>query len=474
MIQRKLHVATSVAILSAMAAACSAGNGVDESATTSESIGVGVYNFGAMANPGSCLDVAGGGTADGTNVQEWLCNGTGAQSIRIEDIGGGLARLVNTSSGKCIDVAGNGDADGTNVHLWTCNGTGAQAFRIEDVGGSNVRIVDAKNGKCIDVAGAGRADGTNVQLWSCNGSAAQLWHLAAIGGGNAPAPTPSPTPAPPAPPAPAPPPAPGGGGGAWTDLPPRGDGVWVRVKNACAFPLWIHGEGNSAVLQPDDASLAPGASRDYVAPKEWTAARVTAFTDGPRQGEVEKAEMTLTGGVLNYNVTYVDWVGLPLAIQGVGGNCNAAQHTTGCYAKESAINAGCPEGFLREGKKCLSARTYCLNPVHQGEAYCHALDGAIASCAGCKKASTPEVYACSGAYAEEPRMCAALNRGLTSDPDNANASLYYKNGPYNTYSKWVHEVCPDIYAFSYDDWQSHGGFRACSGSELRITFCPGG
>jgi hypothetical protein len=71
-------------------------------------------------------------------------------------------------------------------------------------------------------------------------------------------------------------------------------------------------------------------------------------------------------------------------------------------------------------------------------------------------------------------MCAALNRGMTRDPDNANASLYYKNPPYNTYSKWVHDVCPDIYAFSYDDWQSHGGFRACSGNELRITFCPSG
>ena len=40
MIQRKLHVATSVAILSAMAAACSAGGGADEGAmAASESVG---------------------------------------------------------------------------------------------------------------------------------------------------------------------------------------------------------------------------------------------------------------------------------------------------------------------------------------------------------------------------------------------------------------------------------------------------
>jgi hypothetical protein len=183
--------------------------------------------------------------------------------------------------------------------------------------------------------------------------------------------------------------------------------------------------------------------------------------------------MTLTGGVLNFNVTYVDWVGLPLEIVGAGGNCTAAQDTTGCYAKESAINAGCPEGFLRQGKKCLSARTYCLDPANQGGAYCHALDGVIAGTPGAH-GSTPEAYACSGVYGQDPRMCAALNRAMTQSPDSADASLYYRNPPFNTYAKWVHEVCPDIYAFPYDDWQSHGGFRACSGTELRITFCPSG
>jgi hypothetical protein len=69
-------------------------------------------------------------------------------------------------------------------------------------------------------------------------------------------------------------------------------------------------------------------------------------------------------------------------------------------------------------------------------------------------------------------MCAALNRGMTNEPDSADGNAFYKRGPFNTYAKWVHEVCPDIYAFSYDDWLSHGGFRSCVGDELRVTFCP--
>ena len=95
-------------------------------------------------------------------------------------------------------------------------------------------------------------------------------------------------------------------------------------------------------------------------------------------------------------------------------------------------------------------------------------------CASYAGATTPEVYACSGLFATEPRLCAALNRGMLDAPDNGDDELFYVNEPYNTYARWVHERCPGIYAFSYDDWLAQGGFRSCEGTELRITFCPAG
>lgn len=260
----------------------------------------------------------------------------------------------------------------------------------------------------------------------------------------------------------------------WPDAPTSGAAVWTRVRNLCPFPIWIHAAGSTGTLTPDNAQLATGDIIDYATPAEWSAARVTAYRDGPGQGEVEKAEMTIGNGVLNYNVTYVDWVGLPLEIVGVGAGCNDADHVTGCYAPSATLNDGCPHDFLRDNGRCLSPRSYCLNPANQGTTYCHSLDSTIDACAHCPDATTPEVFACSGPYAEEPRLCAALNRGISQTPDDNDPSHFYQNPPYNDYAKWVHEACPDIYAFSYDDWQSHGGFRACSGNELRITFCPAG
>ncbi|MCP4675612.1 MAG: hypothetical protein GY854_08940, partial [Deltaproteobacteria bacterium] len=76
---------------------------------------------------------------------------------------------------------------------------------------------------------------------------------------------------------------------------------------------------------------------------------------------------------------------------------------------------------------------------------------------------------------------AGWNRGtFAGDTDTSN---YYqepqKEGeawtkPYNEYAKWIHDTLGcDVYAFSTDDHQNHGGFIRCTESkELVVTWCP--
>ena len=257
---------------------------------------------------------------------------------------------------------------------------------------------------------------------------------------------------------------------------PTAQGVSLRVRNQCSFPLWVSGTGAGGTLAK--VRLDMGQIQNYDAPKVWSAARLNAFKNEGDAEPLEKAELTFFDDGkthVSYNVTYVDWVGLPLEITAHGGECNEASATTGCYAKQANLASACPESFLKSGDRCVSARSYCADPGNQGQAYCKALDGAINSCASCPKATTSQVYACSGPYANEPRWCAALNRAMTGSPDDPDATHYYKSAPFNSYSKWVHDVCPGIYAFSYDDWKGHGGYRSCTGgNEVRITFCPAG
>jgi beta-glucanase (GH16 family) len=140
-----------------------------------------IYNFGALANPGSCMDAQGGGTADGTQIQEWVCNGTGAQSYELEDDGNGGYFILNTQANKCVDVQGAGTANGTKIQLYDCNGTGAQTFVTQDAGNGFVTIVNTNSNKCLDVQGDDPANGTVVQLYDCNGTAAQTWNPSVIG-----------------------------------------------------------------------------------------------------------------------------------------------------------------------------------------------------------------------------------------------------------------------------------------------------
>ncbi|MFD9353211.1 ricin-type beta-trefoil lectin domain protein [Streptomyces sp. NPDC060031] len=116
---------------------------------------------------GKCVDVAGAGTANGTAVQLYDCNGTAAQSWSAGS--DGTIRAL----GKCLDVASGGTADGTKVQLWDCNGTAAQQWAVP----AARDIVNPQANKCLDVAGNSSANGTRLQIWTCTGAANQKWTL---------------------------------------------------------------------------------------------------------------------------------------------------------------------------------------------------------------------------------------------------------------------------------------------------------
>ncbi|WP_433304803.1 ThuA domain-containing protein [Actinoplanes sp. CA-030573] len=129
--------------------------------------GGGVTRSGPVAGlAGKCLDVSGAGTADGTKIQLWTCNGTGAQ---VWSIDGQVWR--NPGSGKCLDVAGGGTVNGTKVQLWTCNGTGAQNWVAQPDG----TVRNPQSGRCLDVSENNPADGQQIHLWDCHGGANQRW-----------------------------------------------------------------------------------------------------------------------------------------------------------------------------------------------------------------------------------------------------------------------------------------------------------
>ncbi|MBM0278839.1 ThuA domain-containing protein [Micromonospora tarensis] len=116
---------------------------------------------------GKCLDVRNGGTADGTQIQIYTCNGSTPQTWTV------TPNSTIKALGKCLDVNGSGTADGTKIQLWTCNGSGAQNWAAQSDG----TLRNPSSGKCLDVSGNNSADSTIVHLWTCLNAANQKWTL---------------------------------------------------------------------------------------------------------------------------------------------------------------------------------------------------------------------------------------------------------------------------------------------------------
>ena len=120
---------------------------------------------------GRCADVQSGGIANGTAVQIYDCNSTGAQQWQAAN-----GVITNPQSGRCLDVSGGSTANGARVQIYDCNGSGAQQWQA-----ANGVITNPQSGKCLDANGS--ANGSYLQIWTCGGSANQQWAVTGNSGG---------------------------------------------------------------------------------------------------------------------------------------------------------------------------------------------------------------------------------------------------------------------------------------------------
>lgn len=103
-----------------------------------------------------CVDVRGAATSNGTAVQIYQCNGTGAQT---------WTQNGNTlrSLGKCLTVTGN-PSNGSKLAISDCTaGADAQQFKLS---GSNISMLS--HALCMDVTNSVIANSTQLQVWACD------------------------------------------------------------------------------------------------------------------------------------------------------------------------------------------------------------------------------------------------------------------------------------------------------------------
>ena len=120
---------------------------------------------------GKCMDVTGGSTTPGVQMEIWDCSGSTNQTFTHTSTG--QITVYSGGSQLCLDASGGKTSPGTSVITWTCNGAANQQWTLNDDG----TITGVQSGLCLDVTGGSTGDGAKLEIWTCDGGANQQWNL---------------------------------------------------------------------------------------------------------------------------------------------------------------------------------------------------------------------------------------------------------------------------------------------------------
>ncbi len=127
---------------------------------------------------GLSLDLTGGETADGANIQQWGLGGGSHQEWRVVAVDDTYCKILSMKDeSKCIAIADGNAADGTNVELQTYTGEDHQLWKLVQDGPFCGIVSKLNDTSGLDVYGWSEESGGNIALWDFWGGACQMWKL---------------------------------------------------------------------------------------------------------------------------------------------------------------------------------------------------------------------------------------------------------------------------------------------------------
>jgi hypothetical protein len=266
--------------------------------------------------------------------------------------------------------------------------------------------------------------------------------------------------------------------------PPNPAGLVLRLMNNCPLDLWVYGINLPAVELPPKQAGQPPAEEVY----DWPGGggRIYASEGSANGFTIDFVAFNAAKGqALNIDLSNVEWVGIPAEVRGD----DPSTCLTACYSPLSTILNGCPPQLLDSTHHiCQAPKNWCANAANLNDPLCASAVTMATSVAAadpkCSAAATDlnpaDIYGCAGPFwSTSPYCCAELTRGYKTDIDDPGKDPtqncdYYEEPPYSLYSAYSQTVCPFVYSFAYDDWNSQSGYAACAGAqEMDITYCPG-
>jgi adhesin HecA-like repeat protein len=123
-------------------------------------------------NSGKPLAIAGNSTADGAKAIQQ--SGTPSWTIATTQ---DAYTLRYNASGKMLDVNGGSTTTGLQLQQWTANGGTNQMWYLRPTNDGYYTIISRTSGLAADVYGAATSDGAQVVQWTANNGTNQQWQL---------------------------------------------------------------------------------------------------------------------------------------------------------------------------------------------------------------------------------------------------------------------------------------------------------
>ena len=127
----------------------------------------------------SVVDIPGGSHENGSQVDLYSSNGSGAQEFSFHSVGNGVYTITNEQSRKDVEIPGGSTSNSVKLQQYTPNGTQAQQWYVRDGGNGTVSFFNKNSGHYIDVPGGNASNGTRLQAYAGNGSASQKFQIQA-------------------------------------------------------------------------------------------------------------------------------------------------------------------------------------------------------------------------------------------------------------------------------------------------------
>jgi hypothetical protein len=315
---------------------------------------------------------------------------------------------------------------------------------ISGTGGTQTLSVTG-TGRYVRMNGTARATPYGYSLWEF------AVHTGATG------PTPSPT----TPPAPDP-------AGFWGDtstIPPARNVVMLKILNRTngRYPdsqvYWSYnGVAHSIAEQP------------YFDMPVNTAGRMYFYLGSPNSQYYDFIEFTVGPSVFNGNTTRVDAFGLKLAMRlhAHDGYDVSVGEDLSTFQEDRAVTFQRFTDELPTEFKHLAQIQAPYRIPSPGNSSAFRAGGqyanyftSYATSVGVS-AATSDIFGCAASLANDPGMCAALNRHVAHLPQSqwSNPSQYYLAAPANYYSRFWHDHAINrlSYGFPYDDYAEQSSF----------------